>query len=156
MDINIILISILVAVSAGAFAYAFLFPQIEVEKKATTRFRRVQAAETDRVKIRAAKDRVQELSRRRKSMQDSLKDLERKQNERTQKRANRSIHSLIEQAGLKISAQKFHVYSFLGALALTLIALLYGASLIIAGALFIIAAFGAPRWIVRYLVKRRQ
>jgi len=88
MDPTIVLLAVLVAISAGALAYAFLFQQIEVEKKTTSRFKRVQAAETDRVNIKAARDRVQELSKRRKSMQDSLRDMEKKQNEKAKKAKN--------------------------------------------------------------------
>lgn len=85
MDPTIVLLAVLVAISAGALAYAFLFQQIEVEKKTTSRFKRVQAAETDHTNIKAARDRVQELSKRRKSMQDSLRDMEKKQNEKAKK-----------------------------------------------------------------------
>lgn len=66
----------------GGRARLCLFQQIEVEKKTTSRFKRVQAAETDHTNIKAARDRVQELSKRRKSMQDSLRDMEKKQNEK--------------------------------------------------------------------------
>ncbi|MGG2477460.1 type II secretion system F family protein, partial [Rhizobium sp. BR5] len=40
MDPTIVLLAALVAISAGALAYVFLFPQIEVEKKTTSRFKR--------------------------------------------------------------------------------------------------------------------
>lgn len=85
MDPTIALLAVLVAISAGALAYVFLFQQIEVEKKTTSRFKRVQAAETDHVNIKAARDRVQELSKRRKSMQDSLRDMEKNKMKRRKK-----------------------------------------------------------------------
>ena len=52
-----------------------LFSRIETEKKSATRINRVKSAEVDRSKVKAARDRVQELSKRRKSVQDSLKAL---------------------------------------------------------------------------------
>lgn len=156
MNLTIILIVLLVAISAGALAYAFLFPQIEVEKRTTSRFRRVQAAETDLVKVKAAKDRVQELSRRRKSMQDSLKDLEKKQSERSKKRSNRSIKGQIEQANLDITPMRFHLFSFGGATLLALISLLYGMGLYLTLGLFVAAAFGFPRWLLSFLIKKRR
>jgi Flp pilus assembly protein TadB len=106
MNPTIILIVGLVAIAAGALAYAFLFPQIEDEKRTTNRFKRVQAAETDLVKVKAAKDRVQELSRRRKSMQDSLKDLE---NAAKSVAIGPSKGALNRQA----SAPKLHVFIYL-------------------------------------------
>ncbi len=60
--------------------------RIETEKKARKpRQRKSASAETDRVKVKAARDRVQELSKRRKSVQDNLKDLEKRQQESTQR-----------------------------------------------------------------------
>lgn len=156
MNLTIILIALLVAISAGALAYAFLFPQIEVEKRTAGRFKRVQAAESDLIKFRAAKDRVQELSRRRKSMQDSLKDHEKKLTERNQRRSNRSIKGQLEQADLNITPARFHLLGVGGAILLALISLLYGANLLLAAGLLLIAALGAPRWLLSFLIKRRQ
>lgn len=156
MDLNVILIAVLVAISAGGLAYAFLFPQIEVEKKTVNRMKRVQSAETDHVKIRAAKDRVQELLRRRKSMQDTLKDLEKRQAEKTKKRSDNSIRARIEQAGMTTSVKRFHLISFGAAILVTLIALLYGANLMFGAAIFFVAGFGVPRWFLSFATKRRR
>ena len=156
MGLNVILIAVLVAISAGALAYAFLFSQIEVEKNTVKRMRRVQSAETDHVKIRAAKDRVQEMSRRRKSMQDTLKDLEKRQAEKNKKRSDKSIRARIEQAGMTISVKRFHVISFSAALLITLIALLYGANLMFGAAIFFVTGFGVPRWYLSFATNRRR
>lgn len=111
MDPTIILLAVLVAISAGALAYAFLFQQIEVEKKTNNRFKRVQAAETDHTNIKAARDRVQELSKRRKSMQDNLREMEKKQNEKAKKAKNIGLRDKLVQAGLVLSARQFHLLS---------------------------------------------
>ena len=73
-DPIVLLIVLLAAVSAAAICYGVLFSRIETEKKTASRVNRVKSAETDRVKVKAARDRVQEMSKRRKSVQDSLKD----------------------------------------------------------------------------------
>ena len=49
----------LAAISAGAVSYGVLFSRLENEKKAQSRFDRVKSAETDRVKIKASRDRLQ-------------------------------------------------------------------------------------------------
>lgn len=85
IDITVLALAALVAISAAALAYVLLFSRIESEKKAEGRVRKVSAAETDRAKVKAARDRVSELSKRRKSVQDSLKELEKKQQERSAK-----------------------------------------------------------------------
>ena len=76
IDITILAIVGLVALATAGLAYGVLFTRIETEKKAESRVRKVKSAETDRVKVKAARDRMTEMSKRRKSVQDSLKDLE--------------------------------------------------------------------------------
>lgn len=156
MDPTIVLLAVLVAISAGALAYAFLFQQIEVEKKTTSRFKRVRAAETDHANIKAARDRVQELSKRRKSMQDSLRDMEKKQNEKAKKAKNVSLRDKLVQAGLVISVRRFHLLSLGAAACAAFIALIYGLSLTTALLAAAVAALGLPRWVLAFLLKRRQ
>ncbi|WP_421400475.1 type II secretion system F family protein [Agrobacterium fabrum] len=156
MDPTIVLLAVLVAISAGALAYAFLFQQIEVEKKTTSRFKRVQAAETDHTNIKAARDRVQELSKRRKSMQDSLRDMEKKQNEKAKKAKNVSLRDKLVQAGLTISVRQFHLLSVGAAACAAFISLIYGLSLLTAVPIAVVAALGLPRWVLAFLLKRRQ
>ncbi|MGP4723538.1 type II secretion system F family protein [Agrobacterium deltaense] len=156
MDPTIALLAVLVAISAGALAYVLLFQQIEVEKKTTSRFKRVQAAETDHVNIKAARDRVQELSKRRKSMQDSLRDMEKKQNEKAKKAKNVSLRDKLVQAGLAISVRQFHLLSAGASALATLIALLYDLSLITALLIGAVVALGLPRWVLAFILKRRQ
>jgi len=83
MDITVLAIAGLVALAAAALAYGVLYSRIETEKKAEGRLRRVSASESDRANVKAARDRVSELSKRRKSVQDSLKELEKKQQEKS-------------------------------------------------------------------------
>ncbi|MBW9073391.1 type II secretion system F family protein [Agrobacterium deltaense] len=156
MDPTIALLAVLVAISAGALAYVFLFQQIEVEKKTTSRFKRVQAAETDHTNIKAARDRVQELSKRRKSMQDSLRDMEKKQNEKAKKAKNVSLRDKLVQAGLAISVRQFHLLSAGASAFATLIALLYDLSLITSLLIGAVVALGLPRWVLAFTLKRRQ
>src|SRR5690606_6732506 len=96
LDITIVAIIALAALSTGGLCYGLLFARIETEKKTETRVRRVKAAETDQSKAKAARDRMQEISKRRKSVQDSLKELEKKQREQT-KRIPTSIKARLAQ-----------------------------------------------------------
>ncbi|NTF30663.1 type II secretion system F family protein [Rhizobium skierniewicense] len=156
MNMTVMLLVIFVAISAGAIAYVFLFPQIEVEKKTASRVSRVKSAETDHTKIKAARDRVQEMSKRRKSVQDTLKDLEKKQNEKSKDRKDTSLRGRLVQAGLSISVQKFYLISAGLGLAIFLVALLYAAPLFLALGGGFVGALGLPRWVLGFLVKRRQ
>lgn len=156
MNMSVILLIVLVAISAGAIAYVFLFSQIEVEKKTASRVSRVKSAETDHTKIKAARDRVQELSKRRKSVQDTLKDLERKQSEKLKDRKDTSLRGRLVQAGLSISVRKFYLMSGGLGLVVFLVALLYEAPLLLALGGGFVGALGLPRWVLSFLVKRRQ
>lgn len=154
IDITVLALAGLVAVAAAGLAYGVLFSRIENEKKAEGRFRRVSAAETDRTKIKAARDRVNEMSKRRKSVQDSLKELEKKQQEKSAKTAP-SMKMRLAQANLSISVPQFYLFSASFGLFALLLTYVASGKLLIAVGVTLIAAAGLPRWIVGFMIKRR-
>ena len=154
IDITVLALAGLVALAAAALAYGVLYSRIENEKKAEGRLRRVSAAETDRNKIKAARDRVNEMSKRRKSVQDSLKELEKKQQEKSANTAP-SMKKRLAQANLSISLAQFYLFSALFGLFAFLVVLLAGAGLLVAAGVGLIAAAGLPRWVVGFMIKRR-
>ena len=156
LDMTVLAIIALVAVSAGAICYGLLFSRIEVEKKTDARLSRVKSAETDLTKVKAARDRVQELSKRRKSLQDSLKDLEKKQEEKSRKLGEGSLKAKLGQTGITLSLGRFYMLSVFLGLALFLLALLAGMPLLGALGASFAAAAGLPRWMVNFLIKKRQ
>lgn len=154
LDINIVAIFALAALSTAGLAYGLLYSRIEAEKKTESRVRRVQSAETEQGKAKAARDRVQEMSKRRKSVQDSLKDLEKKQQDQT-KRVSTTLKAKLIQAGLSITPAKFYVFSAVFGLFAFVVALIAGMGLLVSLGVAFIAAAGLPRWFVGFLVKRR-
>ncbi len=146
LDPIVLAIIVLVAVAAGAVCYGLLFSRMETEKKAANRVSRVASTETDRVKVKAARDRVQEMSKRRKSVQDNLKDLEKREQENTKRKL--SLKSRLTQAGFAITPAKFYMFSAAFGLFLMLIALLAGVPMLVVLALPIVAGLGLPRWIL--------
>ena len=154
MDITIVAIFALAALSTAGLAYGVLFSRIETEKKAESRIRRVQAAETDQSRAKAARDRVQELSKRRRSVQESLKDLEKKQQEQS-KRVATTLKAKLSQAGLSITETKFYIFSATFGLFAFLVALIGGLGLLVSLGVGFIMGVGLPRWFVGFLVKRR-
>jgi tight adherence protein B len=156
LDMTVIVIIALAAIAAGALCYVLLFSRIETEKKTDARFNRVKAAEADLTKVKAARDRVQELSKRRKSVQDSLKDLEKKQEEKSRKMGDGSIKSRLAQTGLPLQLSHFYILSASLGLVVLAIAFILGAPLIAAFGAGFVAGLGLPRWIIGFLVKRRQ
>jgi tight adherence protein B len=156
LDITVVAIIALVAVAAAGICYALLFSRMEVEKKADTRLNRVKSAETDIARAKAARDRVQELSKRRKSVQDTLKDLEKKQEEKSKKMGDGSLKSKLSQTGLSLTMGRFYLFSVLFGIFIFLVTLIAGLPLLaVLGAAFV-GAIGLPRWVIGFLVKRRQ
>ncbi|HBF31514.1 type II secretion system F family protein [Rhizobium sp.] len=156
MDLNVIAIVLLAAISAGSVAYVLLFSKVQTEKKVASRLARVKNAEADTVKVRSTRDRVQELSKRRKSVQDTLKEIERKQTESTKKISGQSLKQRLPQTGFSITIGRFIVASVGLGFAFFCIGLLMGMTLLLALCVGFVAGVGLPRWIVNFLIKRRQ
>lgn len=155
IDPIILAIIALAAISAGAVSYGVLFSRIENEKKAQSRFDRVKAAETDRVKIKASRDRLSEMTKRRKSVQDSLKELEKKQAEDNKKKAA-TLKAKINQAGLGFTETQFHMASLALGLAAGAFAILAGMQIFLALGIAFVVGAGIPRFFVNFALKRRM
>jgi tight adherence protein B len=157
IDPTILAIVLLVAVSTGAVAYGVLYSRIETDKKTANRINRVRAAETDTSQVKAARDRVQEISKRRKSVQDSLKELEKKQQQEKTKKANAtSLKAKLVQSGLPITMLQFYILSAVLGLVVLAVTFLAGMPALVIGGAAFVAGLGLPRWIVGFLVSRRQ
>lgn len=156
LDPQVVLIVLLVAVAAAGLAYGALFSRFENEKKAQVRLKRVRAAETDQNAVRVARDRVNEASRRRKTIENSLKDLEDKQKENQKTSKSPPLKVLLIQAGLSITPRQFYLMSAgLGAL-LGFITFVVGMPLLVVAGVAFAAGFGVPRWIVGYIRSKRM
>ena len=156
LDLTMLLIVLLAAVSAASVAYALLFTRMETDKKAGARLTRVKAAESDIGKAKAARDRVQELSKRRKSLQDSLKDLEKKQEEKNKYIGDKSLKSRLTQTGIPLTMGRFYAMSVALGFVAFLAALIIGMPLLASLGAGFVFAFGLPRWIIGFLIKRRR
>lgn len=154
LDPIVIAIMVLAAISAGAVSYGVLYSRIETDKKTQNRVDKVKAAETDRVKIKASRDRLAEMSKRRKSVQDSLKDLEKKQAEVNKKKAA-TLKARISQAGLSFSETQFHIASATLGLVAAFFAFMAGMPPLMVLAIAFVVGAGLPRFFVSFMLKRR-
>jgi tight adherence protein B len=148
MDQDSLLIAGLAAISASALFYVFIYPLLSGEAKAE---KRVQALSQSGQQRRSA-ERLNELSAtRKKSVADSLKELD--ETEAAKRRV--SLQERIEQAGLSFPAKTFITVSAgLGAFAA--IAAFIGTGEPIASVLVAaIAGLGLPNWVLSFLRKRR-
>lgn len=154
MDINVLAIVLLAAISAAAVSYGVLFSRIETERKTEGRVAKVKSAETDRANVKSARDRVQDVARKRKSIQEDLKALEKRQQENSKK--NMSLKSRLAQAGWKTTTSQFHVYSGIVGGAAFVATIIGGKTLLIAAGVAFVVGFGLPRWVLGFMIKRRK
>src|SRR5690606_4882499 len=103
----------------------------------------------------ASRDRVAEAARRRKSVQDSLKELENKQKARAANTRKPPLKMQLRQAGLDISVQRFYVYSVICGLVLTALLFVAGTPLLVLPGALVAGALGVPRWFISFKRGRR-
>ncbi|MAS11753.1 MAG: pilus assembly protein [Nitratireductor sp.] len=150
MDITLIAFVLLAGCSAGAVAYALMFNNITAEKKVGRRLDSVKRAQTDQVSIKASRDRVAETAKRRKSIQDSLKDLEERQKKRDSRVRKPPLKMQLKQAGMNVTPERFYIISAICGLVFTLAVFVMGAPLLVLPGALIVGALGLPRWFVSW------
>jgi tight adherence protein B len=148
----ILAIAGLAMLSAGSLAYALLYGRIETEDRVGSRIDRVQSRSPT---IDVSRSRIVDPTRRRKSIQETLKEIEEKQ--KAKARHNSPPLALrIEQAGLGWSRRTFLVISAITGLVLFLIAWVFGAPIYASLGFLVAGLFGLPRWTVNFLRRHRM
>jgi tight adherence protein B len=148
VDLDLIAIAALASISVGAVFYVFAYPYLSGEAKAE---KRVDAYSQGGQQKRAA-DRIADInSSRKKSVVDSLKELE----QRETAKQTLTLRDRIDQAGLDLDEKKFYMISAACA-ALFGIALYFLSNEPLAGGMgLLIGGLGLPRWYLSWKKKRR-
>ncbi len=146
---------VLAGFSAGAVAYAFLFTRIDNEKQAGKRLQTIKTAETDRSVVKATRDRAAEAVKRRKNVQDSLKQLDEKQKSNDRNMRKPPLKVQIRQAGMQVSIERFYIYSAVCGIVLTAALYFINAAWWVLPGSLLVGALGLPRWFVSFRRKRR-
>jgi tight adherence protein B len=141
----------LAMLSAGSLAYALLYGRIETEDRAGSRLDRVQSRSPA---IDVSRARNVDPARRRKSVQETLKEIEEKQKAKARHNAP-PLAMRIEQAGLGWSRRTFLLISLVTGVVLFLIAWVFDAPIYASLGFLAAGVFGLPRWAVNFLRKRR-
>lgn len=155
IDTTILAFIALAGFSAGAVAYAFLFNTIAEEKTTERRLDTIKRAETDRSVVNASRDRVAEAAKRRKSVQDSLKELDAKQLATDKNVKKPPLRIQLRQAGMQVSVERFYLYSVVCGIVVTALAFFLKAPLLVLPGAFIAGVLGLPRWFVSFRRARR-
>jgi tight adherence protein B len=146
-DLDTLAIIGLAIVCAGGLAYALIYPLLSGEAKADKR--REAVAQTA---ARPTRAKVDDVSAKRSSVEDTLKELERRQ-----KNSNKPpLQTRIAQAGLTWTNRKFYIISASLGVVGFLAPLIMGLSLLPAAACAVAFGLGVPQWLLNFLKKRRM
>lgn len=147
----IIAIAVLTMLSVGSIAYVALAGRIRDESQIENRLASLQA----KTLAVAASGRTSDAAKRRKSIQDTLNELELKQKARQKQTDSPPLMLKLQQAGLNWTRRTFILMSVAAGLVCGLIAFTAGLPLYAAAAAVIGGGIGLPRWIVGFMRKRR-
>lgn len=144
-------VAVLVALSIGGVIYALFQPLLSGSRRRDKRLSGI-AARPQSVELRK---KVGDGDRRRKSVQDQLKDFEERQKAKLQKQKRPSLSVRLEQAGLAWERKHFIYLSIASAVVGALIGLIVSQNMLIALGIGFVGGFGFPRWFVSFKRKRR-
>ncbi|KQU64297.1 pilus assembly protein [Aminobacter sp. DSM 101952] len=155
LDASMLVFVVLAGLSAGLVAYAFLFKRMESESNTERRLSTVRQTEMDRSLVKASRDRTAEVAKRRKSVQDTLKELDDKQKAKDRNIKKPPLKVQIKQAGMLVTIERFYVYSVVCGIVTTLLVYMAGAPLILLPGALLAGTVGLPRWFVAFRRSRR-
>jgi tight adherence protein B len=145
----------LVAFAVGGLLLAVLFPYFSGARQAEKRVKALVSDEKSHARpgLRARLMAEDPKDARRKQLQESLHQLEVRERQRRQRL---TLRLLMSQAGLDITPRSFYLFSLvLGAL-IGFVVLVVGVPWYVAIIAGIAGFFGLPRWILKFLRRRRQ
>ncbi len=137
------------------FVLCTFYEKLGKKDHAARRFETVRNSGSERAITRSERDRNADILKRRKQLQDNIKDLEARQKQREKNQKYPPLRILLAQAGLNLTLRKFYIYSGVAAFLATFIALIFGAPLLFLPGIAIAGFFGLPRWFVLQKRKRR-
>jgi tight adherence protein B len=152
--VAVIGVGILTMLSAGSLAYTLLYRRIEEDAQSERRIKGVQQRSTVPAAAHSGRALV-DASRRRKSIQETLKEIEEKQKAKAKRSNSPPLGLRMEQAGLKWSKRTFFVFSGAAGLVCFVVAWYIGGSFLAALAFLVVGALGVPRWFINFMRKRR-
>ncbi len=145
-------IGALATLSAGALAYAFLYDRIQKEDTTARRLGAIQGTG----RIEASREAVADPAKRRKSIQETLKEVEEREKVKAKHGKSPPLMLRMQQAGLRWSRRTFILISAAVGLVCFFVAWVFGAPSYIAAGVGVVGLLGLPRWVVNFLRKRRM
>lgn len=151
-----ILFVVLAAIAVGALLYVIFFERINAEKTGQKRLDAIKKNTVSRAAMRSEREKQTEAQKRRKSLQENLAELDRRNKKQNKNQNNPPLRTLLAQAGLNWTVKKFYLISAISAVVCFLISLIAGLPLLLSPVVALICFFGVPRWIILHLRKKRM
>ncbi|MCO5130427.1 MAG: type II secretion system F family protein [Xanthobacteraceae bacterium] len=148
MRLETLALAFLAATAIGGVAWVFIYPLLSGERQAEKR----RAALTRPEPIRPGANLDRSQRSRRQQVESSLKELE----HRNKKEKKIPLDSRIARAGLSLSKEKFLALSIAFGVIVVALTFMSGGGWMAAAGLGFAAGFGAPRWLLGFLRKRRE
>lgn len=142
--------ALLIAIAISALAYTFLYPYLSGDREQSTRVKGIVEPKRSTGTV------LEQAASRRKSVVDTLKDMEDRQ-----KAAKKvSLRLRLERAGIEITPRVFWLMSFVCGATLVMLIMVFlppsGTRMFLAFAVGLIGVFGVPRWMLNRMTMRRQ
>lgn len=139
------------AIAVAGLVYALAYPYVSGDKRTEKRVKGVTESRSRRV---SRVVQAEQTAQRKQAVADTLKEIEARQNKKTKL----SLRVRLMRAGLDITVRTFWILSAGAGVALAIVAFIAMPTIppIALAAVAFIGAFGLPRWVLGFLVKRRQ
>jgi tight adherence protein B len=154
-SLTVLIFIALTALAVGGIAYAFLFDRIADQRQTERRLGDIKRADTDATVKKAKRDKLLDAQKRRRSVQDNLKEFDARKKAKEKNLKSPTLKTLLLQAGLSMNVRRYYIYSAMTGVVATLLALLFHAPLILLPGVLLACSLGLPRWAVLFMRKRR-
>jgi tight adherence protein B len=146
MNLQVLAVAFLAMTAVGGVAWVFVYPILSGERQAEKRMDSVARTQPAARAVRGAQ------RSRREQVEESLKELEKRQ----QKQKRPPLATRISQAGLSLSKRQFFLIAAGMGIAAFIFVLGAGLGLMAAIGFGFAAGLGLPFWLLRYLKRRRE
>lgn len=144
-------VAVLVTLSIGGLIYGLFQPSLSGTKRRDERLTSIASRPQTADHRKMARD----GDRRKKSIQDQLKEFEDRQKARVEKSKKISLNARLEQAGLLWEKKHFIYFSLVSGLIFFVLGFIISQNWLVIAAIAFVGTFGFPRWYIGMKRKRR-
>jgi len=151
-QMTVIALALLAFLAVGGLVYAIFFNRVRGSSNAEKRRAAIAERSGDGARVVAAAD---SAARRRRSVQESLKEMEAKEKSKASQRKSPPLSLRIQQAGLTWSKSTFWLFGAGAGAVFFALGLYLGAPLLACAGFAVAGVLGFPYWFVNFRRKRR-